>query len=249
MFGCCDESGIHSKSRWWVIGAAWLPDEQVPELEARAVELRQQTKCWGEFKWGKVDPRMLDPYLGLLDLALDKDRFDLRFASIVIDNDLLGKEEIAEYHSEGGKDEAYLKFMRLLLSHRVKHLVPLGHTEFTLLYDKLSVRRELQGTLRDVLRSDLSNISWAQRTDRSYDHLSQADSKTPNLMQVTDLMTGATWGAWEGDTNNGNAEKAAARGVLRKRIEGWAEGELTHESFRGSRYYSLWRWKPAAASR
>jgi hypothetical protein len=221
----------------------WLPEDQVPRFEARAVELRQRTNCWGEFKWSKIGPSMLDPYLGLLDLAFDKQQFDLRYASMVIDSDLIGPEEIAKYHSAGGRDEAFLKFMRLLLSHRLKHLVPLDHTRFTLLYDKLSVRRELQGTLRDVLRSDMSNISAAQRKRCTYEHLSQADSKTLNLMQVTDLMTGATWSAWEGD-DSGSAEKRAARGALRERIEQWAGGRLTRESFRGSRFYSLWRWKP-----
>ena len=158
----------------------------------------------------------------------------------------MGKEEIAEYH-RGGKDEAYLKFMRLLLSHRIKYLVPLGHSEFTLLYDKLSVKRELQGTLRDVLRSDISNISWANKAICSYQHLSQADSKTLNLMQVADLMIGATWNAWEGDGDDCAPRKAEARQAVRERIECWADGELTNETFRGERYYSLWRWKPSGS--
>jgi hypothetical protein len=48
MFACCDESGIHPKSRWWVIGAMWLPDDQrLPAYEAAATELRQRTNVDG----------------------------------------------------------------------------------------------------------------------------------------------------------------------------------------------------------
>jgi hypothetical protein len=46
MFACCDESGIHKKSRWAVFGAMWLSDDSLlPGFERDATELRQRMKC------------------------------------------------------------------------------------------------------------------------------------------------------------------------------------------------------------
>lgn len=237
MFGCCDESGVHKSSRWWAYGALWLPDDQVPAFEADATALRQRRKCWGEFKWGHVAPKMLDAYQELIGLALA--RPDLRFTSMVVDSHRLTRDEMQRYH-EGRRDLAYLKFMRFLLRERIDRLVGLGHTEFTLLYDKLSVGRELERDLRDVLKSDLKNISGDRRIPCEFRHLSQVDSRTLHLMQVADLMTGATWHAWEGK-GGGSEDKEAARRAIRAQIEEWAGGSLTYEHFRSERYYCLWR--------
>jgi hypothetical protein len=78
VFGVCDESGIHGKSRWWVIGAMWLPDDsQLPTYEAAVTKLRQRTNCWGEFKWHGVGPGYLDAYRDFVALTLSLP--DLRF--------------------------------------------------------------------------------------------------------------------------------------------------------------------------
>jgi hypothetical protein len=84
MFACCDESGTHEKSRWWALGAAWLPDDdQLAEYEANATRLRQRTGCWGEFKWSKVGPGHLHAYQEFLALTFALP--DLRYTSMAVD--------------------------------------------------------------------------------------------------------------------------------------------------------------------
>jgi hypothetical protein len=89
----------------------------------------------------------------------------------------------------------------------------------------------------------MRNISGQKRKRCEYTHLSQVNSATLPLMQATDLLTGATWAAWEDDPDR-NPEREEARRVLQDQIEAWAGGTLTHEGFHRTRYYSLWRWEP-----
>lgn len=240
VFACCDESGNDKKARWWVFGVAWLPEEDVPRLEAEAIKLRQDSGCWGEFKWGKVSAQMVGAYQGLLSAAFGFDK--LRFTSMVVEKRLLTRSEVKKYHQKGGSDEAYLKFMRLLLAKRIERLAEAGHDRFTILYDNLSASRDLQSTLQDVLRRDIDNISGRIGQRCRFDHLAPVDSKTLHLVQVADLITGATRYAWEGSGGGGNEP---ARAALREQIEEWAGGSLTHEGFRSTRFYNLWRWRPS----
>jgi hypothetical protein len=242
MFGCCDESGIHKKSRWWVIGAMWLPDdEHLPKYEASATAMRQQHNCWGEFKWERLGPKHLGVYEEFVreTLALP----GLRFTSIVVDTDLFRKDDMQTYHAAGGRSEAYLKFMRLLLKHRIRGLVDDGHRDFTVLYDKLAVRRDLVTAFRSYLQDDMTNLSVRRDTSCRFVHLAPVNSATLHLMQATDLLTGATWSAWDKTEDTGT--NADARQAITDQIVAWAGGSLTNTTFNKTRYYSLWKWRPS----
>jgi len=220
----------------------WLPDDaRLPEYEAAATELRQHTNCWGEFKWEKIDPAWLDPYREFLrrTLALP----DLRFTSIVIDTELFGAEGMTTYHGTGGRTEAYLKFMRLLLRERIGRFVDQGHRDFPLLYDRLSVRSELAKDFREIVSSDMKRLAARRRVPCRFVHLSPVNSATLHLMQAADLLTGATWAAWEKKHDAGS--KKAARQAVTDQITDWAGGRLTDTSFYSTRYYNLWGWRPS----
>jgi len=148
-----------------------------------------------------------------------------------------------KYHGKKGEKLAYLKFMRLLLSHRIDRLVGLGCTEFTVLWDKMAVNQELEREMREILISDLARSARKYGVECSFRHLSHIDSRTLHLTQVADLMTGATGYAWDGE-GGGNPEKEAARKAIRRQIEDWAGESLTYEHFPPDRYYCLWRWRP-----
>jgi hypothetical protein len=62
-------------------------------------------------------------------------------------------------------------------------------------------------------------------------------------MQATDLLTGATWAAWEKKADT--SKKKAARAAITAQIEAWAGGSLTDTHFERSRYYNLWAWRPS----
>ena len=91
---------------------------RLSQYEAEATSLRQQTNCWGEFKWEKVGPIHLETYQEFLKLTLDQPR--LKFATIVIDTRLFTQADMKKYHTDGGEQLAYLKFMRHLLRERIR---------------------------------------------------------------------------------------------------------------------------------
>lgn len=242
LFACCDESGIHREARWWVIGTIWLPEnDRLAQYEADATTLRQKANCWGEFKWEKVSAAYLDPYADFLQLTLKLPK--VRFASIVVDTNLFNPEEMKRFHGDGGRQVAYLKFMRMLLKERIRRLVEDGHRDYVLLYDKLSVSRPDASNFRSILKGDIERIAVAQGVSCKFDRLSQMNSAGLHLMQAADLLTGATWSAWE--KADGSGKKAEARKALRGLIETWAGGVLTNTTFNSRRYYSLWLWEPS----
>jgi len=246
MFCCCDESGSQSGSGWWVYGAVWLPHDRVADFEAEAVRVRQRHNCWGEFKWNRLSHRMLDAYQDFLAAALSQD--GVRFTSMVVETALLTADETRRYHGKEGRTLAYLKFMRLLLRERIDRLIQMGHPEFTVLWDQLSVSKELEAEMRSILKTDLDKSSIKhKRKDCAFRHLSSIDSRTLHLTQVADLMAGATRYAWEGEEGK-NAKTEAARKAIRNQIEDWAGGSLKYEWFPADRYYCLWRWRPSKGS-
>jgi hypothetical protein len=143
-----------------------------------------------------------------------------------------------KYHSEGGRDEAFVKFVRQLLKHRIKG-VEEGHLDFTVLYDKLAVREELAKRFRGFLSEDMTKLSVRRDVKCRFVHLSPVNSATLHLMQATDLLTGATWSAWEKKQDSG--ANRAARQAITEQIVTWAGGSLTDTSFHSTRHYSLWK--------
>jgi hypothetical protein len=153
---------------------------------------------------------------------------------------------MAEYHGTGGRQEAYLKFMRLLLKYRIDGFVEEGHRAFTLLYDRLSsVRSELAGEFREVLVRDMQNVAIRRGVDCTFAHLSPVNSATLHLVQATDLLTGATRSAWEKDPTPGG--KQESREALIAQIVEWAGFSLTNTRLARKRYYNLWKWRPSGA--
>jgi hypothetical protein len=240
MFACCDESGIHKKSGWAVFGAIWLPDDSLlPGFECDATALRQRTKCWGEFKWQNLTGAYLEAYQGLIELALGLP--DIKFTSMVVELGAMTRAEMQRYHGKGGRDEAYLKFMRLLLRERMKRWADQGTRKFTLLYDRVKGDQELRGTFTSVLRSDVRKMPGCELA-----HLSQVNSATSHLMQAADLLTGATWSAWMKEPES-SSTKRAARAAVTRQFEMWTGGALTRQDFWSDRYYSLWKFEPRSS--
>jgi hypothetical protein len=172
----------------------------------------------------------------LIDLALGLP--DIKFTSMVVEVGAMKQAEMRKYHGKGGRDEAYLKFMRLLLRERMKRWADQGTRKFTLLYDRVKGDQELRGTFTSVLRSDVRKMPGCELV-----HLSQVNSATSHLMQAVDLLTGATWSAWMKEPES-SSTKRAARAAVTRQVEAWAGGPLTHTEFWSDRYYSLWKFEP-----
>jgi hypothetical protein len=240
VFACCDESGIDADSRWLVIGGFWLPDDRkLAGYEGEVVRLRQETGCWGEFKWTSVDPRWLDAYLQFLDTTLALP--GLAFKCMVVDKDLYTPEMMKLYHP-GGEDEAYVKFVRFVIKAGLRRFIPEGHAHFTVLYDRMNPDRELVRKFRKYLLADVTAIAGRNGTEASFDHLCSVNSASRPLMQSADLFVGAIRSAWTGYADSSG--KAKAREAIRERLTAWSGYGLKDSAQPHDDKYDLWQWKP-----
>lgn len=233
MFACCDESGIDGKSRWWSFGVLWLPDEAlVPRFEADIMEARQRLHCYGEFKWSSVTDQMLPAYIALLDLTFALP--DLRITNMVVDSHELDPEESKKYHAD--RQEAYLKFMRMIIQKRLPTMVGNGHHDFTFVYDRLGVKGDHKKQFRKVLRADMEKVARTKGVDCKYAHLSQGNSAVVSLLQAVDLVIGATRAAWAEELDGANSK---AKYAICERIEKWAGVPLLDHGHGWNRHYNL----------
>jgi Protein of unknown function (DUF3800) len=233
VFACCDESGIDGASRWWAFGVLWLSDDSVlPQFEADITALRQRRKCYGEFKWSKLTKTMRPTYSDFLSVALALP--DLQFTSMIVDSHELDPKESKKYHAD--EKEAYLKFMRMLVQKRLPVMVDAGHRDFTMVYDKLSVKGGHKRRFREFLLGDMERVALGKGVDCKYLHLSQGNSAAVSLLQAADLLTGATRATWAGETGG---PQGAAKRDLCSQIETWAGTTLLDFSRGWNRYYNL----------
>ncbi len=240
VFACCDESGIDADSRWLVIGGFWLPDDRkVPGYEGEVVRMRQETGCWGEFKWTSVDPRWLDAYLRFLDLTLSLP--GLAFKCMVVDKDLYTP-EMMKLHHPGGEDEAYVKFVRFVVKAGLRRFIPERHADFTVLYDRMSIDRELVRRFRNYLLRDVKRIGEANGVAANFVQLCSVNSASRPLMQAADLFVGAIRSAWTGYSDTSG--KAKAREAVRERLTAWSGYDLKNSDQPLQDKYDLWQWRP-----
>lgn len=240
MYGFCDETGTHSSSRWWAITAIWLPDSQLPKCDAAVARVRQQTNCWGEFKWEKVGDRHVRAYQAVIKAILGLD--GVRITCMAVDTRLLTPEAMKEHHPEGGKQELYMKQTRLLLQRRIRDFAAEGHARFTVLYDEQSVPKPLRDRFRSQLHYDISQERTPDAQSCAFDHLSPANSKVVPMLQVTDLVSGAIWSALEGKPDT--SKQATARATIRKEAASWAGQPLTQATSSAGGRFNLWKWRP-----
>jgi hypothetical protein len=241
MFACCDESGIHSGARWRVIGALWIPDDStLPNFDASVTRLRQDTGCWGEFKWDKLGDLYLPAYQRLLDTALALP--GVRLTCMAVDTKLFTPEAMKEYHPKGGPTEAYFKHARLLLSYRIRDLAAEGHHGFTLLYDRQPGSRDLRDRFRSQLLYDIGLIKTGAGRQCEFRHIAPVNSKVVPFVQATDLAIGAVWTAHEDAPDK--SKQASARAAVRSQLATWAGQSLTQPTYPSATRFNLWHWKP-----
>ena len=181
-----------------LIGSLWLPAAERTELKKAIRDLRQRHNAWGEFKWTKVSPNRLDFYLDLVDLFFTS---TLRFRCIVVDS---GKLDLEKFHN-ADHELGFYKFYYQLLH---QWIAP-GAEYDIFCDDKVNRDRKRLETLGQVLR----NAKSASQVN----NIQAVNSAESVLVQLCDLLLGATQARING-SGNGSQAKAAVLARIERHL-------------------------------
>ncbi|HKP74717.1 MAG TPA: DUF3800 domain-containing protein [Longimicrobiaceae bacterium] len=218
-----------------LLGSLWVPSVYAPPLRATIAEARAKHACTGEVKWKKCSGSAPHPlYLDIVDIVgreIAAGRAE--FKCIVIDRRLVDNHT----WNDGDAELGYFKAWWTLLSSKVE-----SGNVYRVRLDALNLQRTNRlTTLRDVL-----NATGVRDRKLSYpccESVEARDSKTDDLIQVVDLLTGAVGFHYSGAHRlpGASAGKIAFAqrlcAILRKR-------ELCFQSRPWERDFNVWKWSP-----
>lgn len=187
----CDESCHlpNDDSKVMVIGAIWCPKANRRSIFARIREIkaRHNFKPNFEIKWNKVSKKAVAFYIDLINYFFDDD--DLHFRCIVIpDKTKLDHKAFNQTH-----DEFYYKMYFDLL----KVILSPQSSYYFYLDIKDTNSKEKISKLKDVLRNN--HYDFHKQIVKEIQHV---QSREVELLQLTDLITGAIGYANRGLTTN-----------------------------------------------
>jgi len=177
----CDESRHTSnpEDAFMVIGALACGRDKSKELSRSINMLRKKHNIWREFGWKTLSPSRRDFYWELIDLFRSEDSF--AFRCLVADR---GKFD----HDKHNLGDSELGFYKLYYQTLVHWLKPENIYHIYLDW-QLNQERGRFATLRDILKRKLTGKAKIAC-------LEPIGSHTQNLIQLSDLITGAVGYAW-----------------------------------------------------
>jgi len=231
MMICCDISGEMSSDKYWVLGSAWIPKEQLPHYEKAVCDFRMQNKLWGEIKWTSVSPQKLKEYKHFLKLSLHEFPIEIKVM-------LLDREIITPKYYDGDEGKMLSTFYYTLLKNHMPRLSSLKSraSSFDILIDKEKWVRDQSLNLKNFLSEFLS----LKDSQKSISHLSQCDSKVCSLLQLCDLIIGAISATW----NSKEVILLSDKKEIIKHIEDLFELPLNEPTFPTETKFNLWLMKP-----
>jgi Protein of unknown function (DUF3800) len=221
-----------------VLGTLFVRHQHAELFRERIAEYRSAPEIrypW-EMKWEKIGGSRPSPlYMKVIDDVMAMIRSNrARYRCLVIERRLVR-------HLERGKEnraESVSKSWKLLLGVR-----PRPHCKYHVRLDKKAVKTEgLLSKLGWTLnRAAINNHGF---TYDAFPDVRMQDSKEEDLLQVTDLITGAIgyhWGGWHLKDDCGEAKCLVAGRIAqllgRKdlTVEGWVWGDK----------FNIWRYRPS----
>ncbi len=176
----CDESCHlpNDDSDIMVLGAIWCPTDKRHEVFDRIREIKKDNGLPHNFeiKWNKVSPAKLGFYLDLVNYFFDDDH--LNFRVLVVPN----KKELDHMAFNQDHDTFYYKMYFDLL--KVILNPEFSYNIYIDIKDTKSQNKVEK--LQDVLRNN--HYDYKKRIIRK---IQQVDSKEVEILQLTDLLTGA----------------------------------------------------------
>ncbi|MBW1678299.1 MAG: DUF3800 domain-containing protein [Deltaproteobacteria bacterium] len=181
----CDESSQSHPARrpFYTLGSIWLPRVNRDRISRDLREIKLDNGIRGEVKWHKLSRTCFDSYWQIVQYFLDCT--ELRFRTIAVDQRRVKYDTYHQGDPELGFYKFYYQMLFQWLTAECRYLVLLdfktnrGAGRFTDLKRALGAKAALQG----AALSDLTII----------------DSRDSHIMQLTDLLTGATAAAFNED--------------------------------------------------
>jgi hypothetical protein len=176
----CDESChlIHNTGTVMVFGALWCPKIKRHEAFKRIREIKAEHGFKPEFeiKWNKVSPAKTDFYIDIVNYFFDDD--DLHFRALIVpDKTLLDHNAFNQDHDKFYY-KMYFDLLKVILSPECAYNIFIDIKD-TKSQDKVD-------ELHNVLRNNHYDYH-----DQIIKKIQQVQSHEVELLQITDLLTGA----------------------------------------------------------
>lgn len=176
----CDESChlLHNEGKTIVFGAIWCPTAKRHEVFQRIREIKESNGFNRNFeiKWNKVSPGRVDFYLKLIDYFFDND--DLHFRALVVPDKMLLNHKLFNQDHNTFYYKMCFDLLKVILS---------PDCSYNIYIDIKDTRsQEKIEELHNVLRN-----SHYDYHDQIIKRIQQVQSHEVELLQITDLLTGA----------------------------------------------------------
>lgn len=173
-------------AKFKLIGSIWAASDTDTCLRGRIAEFRAENGMTAELKWGKVSRAKLQEYSDFVDLFFAE---PVGFHCIVLDCSIL---DWRWYH-RGDEELGFYKFYFQLLSRKLKR----GCSYYIRLDERNTRGADRLSTLEDV-----TNKWWNRErpamAPNPVKSIEPRDSKKDDLVQLADVILGATAAAWNG---------------------------------------------------
>ncbi len=223
----CDESChlMHNTGKAMVFGAVWCPISKRHEAFKRIREIKVEhgIKPDFEIKWNKVSPAKADFYLNLVDYFFDDD--DLHFRALVVpDKTVLDHKAFNQDH-DTFYYKMYFDLLKVILSPDCAYNI------YVDIKDTRSQKKVEE--LHSVLRNNHYDYH-----DQIIKKIQQVQSHEVELLQITDLLTGAI-----GYLHRGLQENAAKVKLI-DRIKERSGYSLLKSTLYKEDKLNIFIWKP-----
>lgn len=226
MFTCCDISGETDKDRYYVIGSAWIPKDQLPKHAEAVFSYRLEEKIWGELKWSFITPQRINEYEKFITLSLKNFPVDIQV--ILLDKTI---NKPSYYDNSLGK--MFSATYYVLIKNQMKRLPVVNSLD--ILLDRESWVRDQSLNLKQFLES----FFIKGNLNKKINHLCQCDSKICPLSQLCDIIIGAISTKWNRNLTDISDD--------RKKIIECIENNLNHsltEQTSPNTKFNLWVMRP-----
>ncbi len=188
----CDESGVHG-SRFYAFGSLWMAWQRRGDFARLIADLRDRHDYRWEIKWTHVKSGSIEFYTDLVEEFFRAPW--LQFHCILVEKSIVRKELHSSY------DEARQKHFTLLLTNKIRRALsahPGIRQTFRVWVDPLhssypKAAEVVELVSNHMLRATSGRVACV---DGVYPHRSH---DTPSI-QLADVLLGAVWAAFEGDT-------------------------------------------------
>jgi hypothetical protein len=222
-----------------ILGALWLRSEEAARLRTDISDLRAQTTApnpLGEIKWTKCSGNKENPlFASVVDLVMGRIRAgSVQFKCIVIERALVDNDT----WNKGDEELGFYKAWQTLLFSKIQE----GFVYQIRLDARQLQQQHRLSELRDVLNA--RGYRDKQLTYQCCGMVEGADSKKDDLIQVSDLLTGAVGFHYSG----GHKDVGASPGkvaIAARICDHIRKRELCFSSTPWEDRFNVWKWKPS----